>query len=360
MPKWDWGNVWQNITKEIKHDKVIYYFIISSSLIFFVASHFLTAQQSSDYSFFLYLSVLAETCYFTFIMWCIYYYFYLLLNRMPHPTKMFLAKLKSFLNPPDRLIGFILLLFALSLTFSCYTYLKSIIPNIHYFSWDLTFYQLDKILHFGVSPWEITHAIFSSAWSTFLINFIYHLWFFFMWATVLYFIVKKENAQLRTQFLLSFLSCWLIVGGLIAVILSSAGPCYAHLLNESFDFYLPLLERLNQQSHKLVESGFYPVWALEVQNMLWQGHIDSESGAGAGISAMPSMHVSISVLMALSLSRVNRYLGYGMWVFALVIQIGSVHLAWHYAVDGYASFVLTNIVWVICGKVAQRQKKCAQ
>ncbi|WP_394247828.1 phosphatase PAP2 family protein [Vibrio profundi] len=347
------NKVWNNIKELIQADKLIYLFIATTSVLFYLASFLVNAEQQIEYSFFLYLKVLAETCYFTFIIWCTYYYFYLLFHRASHPTRKFIAKIKSFFNPPYQLIGFVLLLLALNLTFSCYTYLKSIIPSIHYFSWDLAFYQLDKALHFGISPWEITHAIFSSPWSSFVINFFYHLWFFFMWATVLFFIVNKSNAQLRTQFLLSFLACWLLIGGVAAVLLSSAGPCYIHLLNAEFNFYHPLLERLTQQSNELVSHGWFPLWILDVQDMLWQSYVDSKGGAGAGISAMPSMHVSIAVLMALSLSKVNSILGNAMWLFALIIQIGSVHLAWHYAVDGYMSFILTTAIWFLCGKVVR-------
>lgn len=353
MPKVDRREVWKNIKKEVKHDKLVYLFIASTSVLFYLASLLVDAEQKIEYSLFLYMKVLAETCYFTFIIWCTYYYFYLLFHRAPHPTKMFIQKIRSFFNPPYQLIGFILLLLALNLTFSCYTYLKAIIPSIHYFSWDLAFYQLDKALHFGVSPWEITHAIFSTPWSSFIINFFYHLWFFFMWATVLFFIVNKKNAPLRAQFLISFLACWLLIGGVAAVALSSAGPCYLHLLNPEFNFYQPLLERLTQQSDELVSQGWFPLWILDVQDMLWQSYVDNKGGAGAGISAMPSMHVSIAVLMALSLSKVNRILGNAMWLFALVIQIGSVHLAWHYAVDGYMSFILTTAIWFLCGKVVR-------
>ncbi|MDF4804113.1 phosphatase PAP2 family protein, partial [Vibrio parahaemolyticus] len=37
--------------------------------------------------------------------------------------------------------------------------------------------------------------------------------------------------------------------------------------------------------------------------------------------------------------------GYFACAFAVIIQIGSVHLGWHYAVDGYASTLTTFTLW---------------
>jgi hypothetical protein len=47
-------------------------------------------------------------------------------------------------------------------------------------------------------------------------------------------------------------------------------------------------------------------------------------------------------------------LGIVFTVFALVILIGSVHLAWHYAVDGYAAVIAVGCLWVVVGAVLRR------
>ena len=41
----------------------------------------------------------------------------------------------------------------------------------------------------------------------------------------------------------------------------------------------------------------------------------------------------------------------GGGLFLLSIQVGSVHLGWHYAVDGYASMILTVLLWWGIGKL---------
>lgn len=75
---------------------------------------------------------------------------------------------------------------------------------------------------------------------------------------------------------------------------------------------------------------------------------------GFGISAMPRMHVSTAVIMALGCCSISKKLGLLMWTYALFIQIGSVHLAWHYAVDGYLSAIITIAIWFVVGKMVRK------
>ena len=64
---------------------------------------------------------------------------------------------------------------------------------------------------------------------------------------------------------------------------------------------------------------------------------------------MPSLHVGIAVLFALVAGSLSRPLGLILAVYALAIQIGSVVLAWHYAVDGYAGAALAVVSWTAAG-----------
>jgi hypothetical protein len=44
-------------------------------------------------------------------------------------------------------------------------------------------------------------------------------------------------------------------------------------------------------------------------------------------------------------------LGWIFGAFLLVILIGSVHLGWHYAIDGYVGIIGTLILWWACGRL---------
>ena len=97
-----------------------------------------------------------------------------------------------------------------------------------------------------------------------------------------------------------------------------------------------------------------PVLALQVQDMLWND-FNTHAGTNAlSIAAMPSMHVGTAVLLALLGWRLNRAAGIALTVFAMLVMIGSVHLAWHYALDGYAGGLGAWIIWHACGRLVQR------
>jgi hypothetical protein len=78
---------------------------------------------------------------------------------------------------------------------------------------------------------------------------------------------------------------------------------------------------------------------VSAQTLLW----DSYTGKVypyLGISAFPSMHNALAALLALVAWRMHRVLGIMMTIFAGLILLGSVHLAWHYAVDSYAGILI--------------------
>jgi membrane-associated phospholipid phosphatase len=87
--------------------------------------------------------------------------------------------------------------------------------------------------------------------------------------------------------------------------------------------------------------------------MLWSGYIGATKGS-IGISAFPSMHVAMAVLFALYATRRSRLVGLLMWAFAAIIMVGSVILGWHYAVDGYASVLISIAIWKACGHFLAR------
>jgi len=82
---------------------------------------------------------------------------------------------------------------------------------------------------------------------------------------------------------------------------------------------------------------------------LWNAFVNKEPGLGSGISAFPSLHVSMATLFALAAFRLRRSAGFLMAAYLLFIVVGSVHLGWHYAVDGYFSIAATLFVWKCVG-----------
>ncbi len=240
---------------------------------------------------------------------------------------------------------------------ACYGIGKKLIPVIHPFTFDQTFIALDRYLHFGVDPWRITHQIFASDFATYSLNFAYHSWFFLLFGSFAWAVLARKHQELRAQYMLAAMALWIIGGNLLATIFSSVGPCYVKALTGS-DYYQPLMSLLASTDDRLTTTGWgMGLPALLVQESLWKDYIQGGQMLGGGISAFPSLHVAITVAMACLATRLNKYLGILTWLFAIYIQIGSVHLGWHYAVDGYASWLLTWVVWSTSGWLVRRSSK---
>lgn len=232
--------------------------------------------------------------------------------------------------------------------FSTFSSFKSLIPVVAPFSWDEAFVSLDHWLHFGVHPWELLQPLFGTPVLTSALNAVYNAWYFVMFFVFAWQIVSLKRPALRMQFLISFVLYWIVIGTGLAMLFSSVGPCYYGRVTGLADPYVPLMQYLHAAAAE------FPVWALPTQEMLWQAYQSKEAALGAGISAMPSMHVAIAVLLALFGWQVGRGLGIALTVFALLIQLGSVHLAWHYAIDGYVSAIAGVIIWYAVGWALRR------
>jgi hypothetical protein len=124
---------------------------------------------------------------------------------------------------------------------------------------------------------------------------------------------------------------WLVVGPLIHILLPAAGPIFFERMG-----YGPRFARLTPDRE-----------TVEVANVLWATYASHGSLAGAGISAMPSLHIAMVTWMTLAIRTFEPRFFRPMLAFAVLIFALSVALGWHYAVDGLigaASSVLCYLV----------------
>ena len=289
----------------------------------------------------------------SFAMILLAYLMHLCLVRRPsRPLRELARDAKTHILAPDQLLARLAPLVMLAILLNSFSAFKSAIPLIKPFAYDALFANMDRII-FGTDPWRITHEIFSSPSATQFLQHSYNLWFVAMWLSVIYASLQTNFRALRAQYLFAFCLCWTLLGSFAALSLSSAGPCFYGLVAEGPDPFAPLMENLRLINNLLRKQGSLGVTSLQVQDALWKGYENSATGTGSGISAMPSLHVATSVLMARAAFALNRRAGVLLSLFALVIWIGSVHLGWHYAVDGMVSLPLALAVWALSGWIVR-------
>jgi hypothetical protein len=251
------------------------------------------------------------------------------------------------------LLAFLVPILLLPLYMSLFTSMKSIIPLVQPFYLDEFFMKADRFIHFGVEPWRITHRIFGTASLSVMLNFFYNLWFFIMFYYVLWQCFNVQIGRGRMQFLFAFFLVWPLIGLFLAILMSSAGPVYYGDIVGDPSIFGPMMDALTTFD-KQYEDSYFGIFALGTQDTLWAHYLKNVTSIGSGISAMPSMHVSVAALLYFSGREANKYFGYSMLVFLILIQIGSVHLGWHYAIDGYVSILLTWGIWKFSGWLAGR------
>jgi len=230
-----------------------------------------------------------------------------------------------------------------------YTNLKVLTPEIVPFVWDADFAAWDRLLHGGYDPWQILQPLLVYPYVTSLINAVYNFWFLVAYGVITWQIATTDRPRLRMQYLLTFVLVWAVIGNLAATILSSAGPVYYGRVTGLPDPYAPLMSYLQYAS----TVAAVPV--LEIQEMLWRVYQSHGIAVGSGISAMPSLHVAIAMSVVLLARQIDRRLAIASTIFTVLIMIGSVHLGWHYAIDGYASVIGTVLIWYGVGWLLDRR-----
>lgn len=343
---------------DVRHVLWQFRYALGLSAIYTVAT-FGVAMSVGEASYFLnsfYPGVLMLGLFGTFVVYCLARTAKLAFrDRDPRPFARNCAEVRSLAMDRERMASVVLILVVLFVSGSAFSSYKAIIPQVHHFTFDPLFAEIDRVLHFGTEPWHLTHAVLGSTAATTLVNIGYHLWFAVLWVFLVWQLLAFDAPLDRLRFFIAFVLLLIFMGSLTATLLSSAGPVYYGAVTGLDDPFGALNDKLAAIDAELRASDLpLRLWALDVQRWLWHSYKSGSASFGAGISAMPSMHVAVTFLIALSARKISRSAGRWALGFAIFIQIGAVHLGWHYAIDGYLSIICTLIIWKAAKYIALR------
>ncbi|MGB3470761.1 MAG: phosphatase PAP2 family protein [Erythrobacter sp.] len=236
-----------------------------------------------------------------------------------------------------RIVPGVMMAMCLALFMPAFAQVKSSIPMLTDYTWDATFILWDQSLH-GTDPWRILQPLLGYPAITAFLGQLYHVWFALIHLCPLCIAMYVSNDETRLRFFMGYFLTWTCVGMIGAIALASVGPVFLEPLigNSHFAEQMAYLKSANEITTNPV---------IEVQNALLDWYFAGEHGLGRGITAMPSMHVALCTLYVFAMWELDKRLGIAFAIYWTIIAVSSVHLAYHYAVDGYVSAVLVAAIW---------------
>lgn len=238
------------------------------------------------------------------------------------------------------------LLMGLMIFQGTFTSIKNALPLLQGgFLYDRFQADMDSWLHFGTDPWRLL----AFAHQDLILRFVdwnYSvLWSVLCFGT-LYFVATSPSARcIRTRYILMFMLVWILCGNVLAGIFISAGPAFYGAVTGDTARFAELTGFLAQGNPPSIAYGY--------QHYLWMLYEKGVAGFASGISAFPSVHVGLIAMNALFVAE--RHRGWAILAFGYVLFVAasSVYLGWHYAIDGYASFVVTLICHLALRRLLQ-------
>lgn len=265
---------------------------------------------------------------------------YLVFTLHPEPLRQLLRDLGQYRG---WIASSVLAMLAIPQALQFSSIMKQTIPQAVPFYADHAIIRLEHAL-LGVDAWEITHAVLGEV-ATRQIDLLYGLWHLAN-ITLLVWLVVTTNRRFQVQGILAYQLTWILLGGILATALSSVGPCFLEEFTGNRRF-APLMERLSALNE-----------AEQLHAFTAMGYLLASRGTdafGSGISAMPSLHVAIAFLTVLVAFKQTPLLLIRLTASAyfLIIVIGSIHLGWHYLLDGMVVIPLVLLIWWGCGRIVR-------
>ena len=213
------------------------------------------------------------------------------------------------------------------------------------YNWDRLLTDLDYNL-FGVDPWIPLHVALNNGIIPDMLEFAYVGWQLLLPATMASVAIWMKPREV-TQFYTAMFLTWIMAGVFAAALMHSAGPVFAYIFDDELGsrfepLSASLLYALDGDSHI---RNVHKLLALSVG--------DAEVGRGGGISAMPSVHVAVTIIFLMAVWH-RRYWRIAAAFYAAVIWLGSVYFGYHYVTDGPVAAAIALACWFACKTAIER------
>ena len=240
-----------------------------------------------------------------------------------------LALGKGLARAPRRsiLIGTILVGFGAS----AFLPLKYAIPNEVPFWLDAPLAAIERA-GLGVDPWLVIDHVLG--WAIVPMDWLYGCWLPAQ-SLVLFCLILARPSPAKSRALVAYTLAWFLLGAVAAVLLSSAGPLFYDRLYGGTRF-ANLGSMLHARGARI---------ALAESDSMWAAAASRQPGLVAGISAMPSIHVAISLWIYLVSRQMTARAAPAALCYFVLVWLGSVQLGWHYASDGLVGALGMLVIW---------------
>lgn len=217
-----------------------------------------------------------------------------------------------------------------------FTTAKASIAAIVGYRWDAFWANVDVMI-FGTDAWRIAHAIFHphymGVWG-FLYATAWLLTLGLFKANVAIYATPRRIGVIYT----AMLGTWLLGGWLVAYCFSAAGPILAPL------FDVTMAARFEPLRDAIYNSEGQGGAVRLSQEYLSVAMYSSIAVKGAGISAMPSMHLGASSIYVLA-ARGTKWLWPAV-TYWIIIFFFSAYFGWHYWIDGIVAAGIAWLCWI--------------
>ena len=191
---------------------------------------------------------------------------------------------------------------------------------------------------FGTDAWVIADRLFG--WALVPVDRLYGLWLPVQ-SLVLFWVMAEPPSRAKSRALIAYALAWFVLGIAAATLFASAGPIfYDRLLGGSAFAAL---------SDTLRSGG---AWMVRAEaDAMWASLASGQPSLVAGISALPSIHVAISLWIYLAARALAPRAAPVALAYAVFIFIASVQLGWHYVTDGVAGALGMGAMWWLAAKL---------